>query len=152
MKHAFLVDTNHISALINPVSRVRERLFQAHRTGARFRTCVPIICEVEVGIQDSSHVESYRRQLKQLTRKVKLIPLDVAIAQQYGEIFRELRRVGRPMSQVDMMLAALARHTGWTSLPAIVTSKRYLTSVRRIGCSDPHSPPTSLRNLEMSLL
>jgi predicted nucleic acid-binding protein len=61
MKRTFLVDTNHLSALINPVSRLRERLFQEHRTGGRFRSCVPVICEVEVGIQDSSHAESYRR-------------------------------------------------------------------------------------------
>src|SRR5439155_25291093 len=99
MRRTFLVDTNHISAAINPISRLRERLYQEHRQGARFRTCVPVICELEVGIQDSSHVDSYRRQLKQLIRKVKLIPLESTLARRYGEVFRELRSQGRAMSQ-----------------------------------------------------
>lgn len=118
MRHVFLVDTNHLSAAINPVSPVRERFYQQHRLGARFRTCIPVICEIEVGIQDSSHLDSYRRQLQQLLRKVKLVPLESTLAQVYGEVYRELRRIGRPMSQVDMMLAALVRQSGWTLLTA----------------------------------
>lgn len=116
MKRNFLVDTNHLSAAINPASPVRERLYQQHRQGARFRTCIPVLCEIEVGIQDSSHVDSYRRQLKLLVRKVKLVPLEPAVAQGYGEIYRELRRIGRALSQVDMILAAMVRHSKWTFL------------------------------------
>jgi predicted nucleic acid-binding protein len=118
MRRTFLVDTNHLSAAINPISVVRERLYQQHRQGARFRTCIPVICELEVGVQDSPHADSYRRQLKHLVRKVKLIPLDLTLAQGYGEVFRELRRLGRPLSQVDMMLAAMVRNTKWTLLTA----------------------------------
>jgi predicted nucleic acid-binding protein len=40
----------------------------------------------------------------------------MARIQCYGEIYRELRRVGRVLSQVDMMLAAMARLSKWTSL------------------------------------
>jgi len=116
MSRTFLVDTNHLSAAINPVSKVRERLYQQHRNGSRLRTCVPVLCEIEVGIQDSSHLEAYRRQLKQIIRKVKLVPLEPALAQLYGEVYRELRRKGRAMSQVDMMLAALVRQMKWTLL------------------------------------
>jgi tRNA(fMet)-specific endonuclease VapC len=118
MSRTFLVDTNHLSAAINPVSHVRERLYQQHRKGARFRTCIPVVCEIEVGIQDSSHVDSFRRQLKHLLRKVKLVPLELAMTQAYGEVYRELRRIGRALSQVDMLLAAMARHLKWTLLTA----------------------------------
>ena len=116
MKRAFLVDTNHLSAAINPVSRLRDRLVREHRKGARFRTCVPVLCELEAGIQDSRHIESYRRQLGHLLGKVKLIPMELAVAQGFGEIYLDLRRRGRPLSQVDMMLAALARQTKFTLL------------------------------------
>jgi tRNA(fMet)-specific endonuclease VapC len=118
MKRTHLLDTNHLSAAINPVSPLRERLYQQHRQGARFRTCIPVLCEIEVGIQDSSHVDSYRRQLKLLLRKVKLVPLEPSMAQEYGAIFRELRQIGRPLSQVDMILAAIVRETKWTLLTA----------------------------------
>jgi len=116
MMRTFLVDTNHLSAAINPVSPLRERLVQQHRQGARFRTCIPVVCEIEIGIQDCRHLDSYRRQLVQLIRKVKLVPLEPAMAQAYGEIYRELRRMGRVLSQVDMMLAAMVRLSKWTLL------------------------------------
>lgn len=118
MRRTYLMDTNHLGAAINPVSRLRERLYLQHRQGTRFRTCIPVICELEVGIQDSTHVESYRQQLNHLLRKVKLVPLEVAVAQRYGEVFRELRASGRALSQVDMMLAAMTRHLHWTLLTA----------------------------------
>jgi tRNA(fMet)-specific endonuclease VapC len=118
MRRTFLLDTNHLSAAINPVSPVRERLYQQHRQGARFRTCIPVICEIEVGIQDSSHVDSYRRQLKHLLRKVKLVPLELTMTQDYGQVYRELRHSGRALSQVDMLLAAMVRHSKWTLLTA----------------------------------
>ena len=116
MKRIFLLDANHLGAAINPISPLRDRLHQQHRQGVRFRTCIPVICEVEVGIQDSSHVDSYRRQLNHLIRKVKLIPLEFDIVQHYGQVYRELRRIGRVLSQVDMLLAALVRHLKWTLL------------------------------------
>jgi predicted nucleic acid-binding protein len=118
MKRSYLLDTNHVSAAINPVSMLRDRLYQQHRQGARLRTCIPVLCEIEVGIQDSAHADSYRRQLKHLIRKVKLVPLELATAQHYGEVFRELRHLGRALSQVDILLAAMVRHSNWTLLTA----------------------------------
>ncbi len=116
MKRVYLVDTNHLGAAINPVSRLRERIYQEHRKGIRFRTCVPVLCELEAGIQDSSHVASFRRHLSHVLRKMTLVPLDPSIARAYGQIFLELRRRGRPLSQVDTMLAAIAREMNVTLL------------------------------------
>ena len=118
MSRLYLLDTNHISAAINPVSRLRERISEKHRQGARFRTCIPVLCEIEVGIQDSAHLESYRRQLKHLIQRVKLVPLELPVVQEYGQIYRHLRSIGRAMSQVDMVVAALARHSNWVLLTA----------------------------------
>jgi hypothetical protein len=50
----FLLDTNHVSEAIRPVSRVRERIDQSHRAGVRVGTCVPVLCELEVAIQSSA--------------------------------------------------------------------------------------------------
>jgi predicted nucleic acid-binding protein len=99
-------------------SRLRSALFSSADHRKCFRTCVPVICEIEVGIQDSSHANSCRRQLTHLLRKVKLVPLELGMAHDYGEVYRELRGVGRAMSQVDMMLAAMVRHWKWTLLTA----------------------------------
>lgn len=126
MSRIYLLDTNHVSAAINPVSALRDRIVRRHRQGTRFRTCVPVLCELEVGIQDSSHVDSYRRQLIHLSRKVKVVPLEIGLAQEYGQVFRELRAQGRPMSQVDMLLAAMVRRAKWT----LLTSDRDFEAVK----------------------
>jgi tRNA(fMet)-specific endonuclease VapC len=45
----------------------------------------------------------------QLLRHARLWPLDQDTTRLYGTVFNELRRQGRALSQVDIMLAALAR-------------------------------------------
>jgi tRNA(fMet)-specific endonuclease VapC len=49
-----------------------------------------------------------------LLARVRLWPLEREVAPEYGDVFRELRSHGRVLSQVDMMLAALARRMDLT--------------------------------------
>jgi predicted nucleic acid-binding protein len=105
----YLLDCNHLSAALRKVSRVRDQIHQGRRAGYRFITCSPVLCELEVGIQQTSHVEDNRRRLAQLLRHVRVWPLDTDTTRLYGAVYSELRRLGRAFSQVDMMLAALAR-------------------------------------------
>lgn len=112
----YLLDGNHLSAALRKVSPVRERIHQGRRAGHRFISCYPVLCELEVGIQQTSKPEEYRQRLTQLLRHVRLWPLDGETAQLYGAIYIELRRLGRALSQVDMMLATLARQHKLTLL------------------------------------
>jgi tRNA(fMet)-specific endonuclease VapC len=105
----YLLDCNHLSAALRKVSSVRERIHQARRAGHRFISCYPVLCELEVGIQQTPKPEENRRRLAQLLRHVRLWPLDGDTARHYGAVFIELRGQGRVLSQVDMMLAALGR-------------------------------------------
>jgi tRNA(fMet)-specific endonuclease VapC len=98
-----------MSAAIRPVSPVRDRMEQAYRAGFRFATCVPVLCELEVGIQQTADPEAYRRRLRHLLGIVRVWPLDRPLARIYGEIYHELRRQGRVLAPVDRILAALAR-------------------------------------------
>jgi tRNA(fMet)-specific endonuclease VapC len=110
----FLLDTNHVSEALRPVSRVRDRIGQLRLQGIRVGTCVPVLCELEAAFPPSSRGQKYRRALKRLLGRVRLWPLDYEISPLYGEVFRELRSRGRVLSQVDMLQAALARHMGFT--------------------------------------
>ena len=60
--------------------------------------------------------EDNRRRLAQLLRHVRLWPLDAETARLYGTVYLEWRRRGRALSQVDMLLAALARQHKLTVL------------------------------------
>ena len=110
----FLLDTNHLSEALQPVSRVRDRIGQLRLTGTRVVTCIPVLCELEAALPSGDRGRAYRRALQRLLGRARLWPLERETALLYGEIFKELRRRGRVLSQVDMMLAALARQKDLT--------------------------------------
>jgi tRNA(fMet)-specific endonuclease VapC len=112
----YLLDNNHMSAALRKVSPVRTRIQQERKAGHRFISCYPVLCELEVGIQQTVDPDANRRRLIQLLRHVRLWPFDADSVRLYGEIYLELRGQGRVLSQVDMMLAALARQHKLTVL------------------------------------
>ncbi len=114
----YLLDTNHLSFAIEPVSRVRERIFQVRRQGIRVGTCVPVLCELEVGLQQMTRPDHPRPSLENLLRRIRLWPIEKPVARLYGTIFLDLRSRGRALSQVDIMLAALAKFMKLTILTA----------------------------------
>lgn len=114
----WLLDTNHLSAALKPRSPLRDRIEQACHSGERVGTCVPVLCEWEAGIQALEREESYRRALHQLLKRVRVWPIEVQVARLYREVYQDLRSRGRVLSQVDMMLAALANAMGLTILSA----------------------------------
>ena len=113
---AYLLDTNHLGQAITKTSNVRRRLGAVRKAGQRLGTCVPALCEIEVGIRQVRYPDEYRLNLKRLLCHVKVWPLDLETAQRYGEIYHRLRQSGRTLSQVDMMLASLARQMRLTLL------------------------------------
>jgi predicted nucleic acid-binding protein len=110
----FLLDTNHLSDALRPVSRVRDRIGQLRHVGARVGTCIPVLCELEAALPSGERGGAYRRALLRLLGRVRVWPLEREAAHRYGEIYRELRKLGRVLSQVDIMLAALARQMDLT--------------------------------------
>jgi tRNA(fMet)-specific endonuclease VapC len=114
----YLLDTNHVSDAIRRVSRLRDRIQQARRLGARFGTCIPVLCELEAGIQQTARPDSARQTLNRLLRDVRIWPIDRDVAVVWGAVFNELRRQGRSLSQTDIALVALARSRGLTLLTA----------------------------------
>src|SRR5687767_4960000 len=105
----YLLDCNHLSAAINRVSPLRDRILRTRRSGTRFVGCYPVLCELEVGILQTPRPEENYQRLSQLLRQVRIWPLDAGTTRLYGITYIELRQKGRVLSQVDMMLAALAR-------------------------------------------
>jgi tRNA(fMet)-specific endonuclease VapC len=105
----YLLDCNHLSPALRRTSPLRNRILQSRLAGNRFICCVPVLCELEAGIQQTPKPDENRRRLNQLLLHVRLWPLDLETTRNYGAIYLELRRKGCVQSQVDMMLAALAR-------------------------------------------
>jgi tRNA(fMet)-specific endonuclease VapC len=114
----YLLDTNHVGNAIRKTSHFRDRLHRMTRSGYRFGCCVPVLCELEVGIQQRADFAITYRRLHTLLNIIRIWPIDVSLARIYGEIANELIRHGRVLSQVDIMLAALAKQMNLTLLTA----------------------------------
>jgi len=113
---AFLLDTNHVGMAVDRASVVGQRIFKARLAGVRLGTCLPVLCEIEAGMRQVRHKVKYRRDLNHLLLQLRLWPIDLKTARNYGDIYTELRRRGRVLSQVDIMVAALARQLKLTVL------------------------------------
>ena len=105
----YLLDTNHTGHAVTANSAVRQRIAELRAGGIKVGTCVPVLCEIEAGIQQVNQPDAYRLNLDRLLRQVRIRPVDRSTAQIYGVIHHDLKRRGRVLSQVDMILAALSR-------------------------------------------
>ncbi len=124
----YLLDTNHVGHAVTPGSMVRKRIAELRPSGNKIGTCVPVLCEIEAGIQQVSHPEAYRLNLERLLRQVRIWPIDRVTAQYYGAIHHDLKQRGRVLSQVDMILAALCRQMNLS----LVTSDQDFSALKEV--------------------
>jgi predicted nucleic acid-binding protein len=72
----FLLDTNHLSSAMRPGSALRERLQWFRERGAAVGTCVPALCELEVGVQQVRDPATYRKVLARFLSRLRIWDLD----------------------------------------------------------------------------
>jgi predicted nucleic acid-binding protein len=112
----YLLDTNHIGLAVDRTSLVGQRIVEDRLAGIRLRTCLPVLCEIEAGLRQVRRKAKYRLDLTHLLVQLRLWPIDLKTARIFGDIYMELRRVGRVLSQVDIMIASLVRQMKFTIL------------------------------------
>lgn len=112
----YLLDTNHLGAALEKDSPVYKRILTARRNGKRVGTCTGVICELAVGIEQTARRDANWKALRVRLRQLRVWPIDLETARVYGRVYGELRANGRVLSQVDMMVAALARRMDLTVL------------------------------------
>src|SRR6266436_3821318 len=133
---AYLLDTNHVGMAVDRTSIVAQRIFEARLAGMRFGTCMPVLCEVEAGMRQVRHKLKYRRNLNHLLLQMRLWAIDLKTTHIYGDLYMELRQRGRALSQVDIMIAALARQMKLT----ILTTDRDFEALPDIRTADWSQP------------
>ena len=62
--------------------------------GATVGTCIPALCELEVGACQVRDPASYRKALARLLTTLRIWPLDEKTAFLYGDIYHQLRQRG----------------------------------------------------------
>lgn len=109
-----LLDANHFGLAVRAGSPILARIKSELGRGLKVGTCIPVLCEIEVGACNVTDPLEYHRGIQRALRHVRLWPLTETTARFYGEIANDLRRRGRALSQVDIMLGALCRELDLT--------------------------------------
>jgi tRNA(fMet)-specific endonuclease VapC len=122
----YLLDTGIASDCINRRHGVDLRVRTARIRGDRVGLGIPVLAELCAGIELSETRERNFHQLRNWLPFFRLWPFDRAAAEEYGRVFANLQRRGRPMQQVDIQLAAIALSLGNCT---IVSSDRDLAAV-----------------------
>jgi tRNA(fMet)-specific endonuclease VapC len=132
VKSGYLLDTNHVGLAVRTASTIRDKIKELRSTGARIGTCTPVLCEIEAGIQQVNDPAQYRLNLNRLLNEIRIWPIDESTALLYGQIHQSLKKRGRVLSQVDIMVAALAMQMDLV----VVTSDRDFSAVEDISVED----------------
>lgn len=108
----YLLDSNAVTSLINQREPFIQRVRESRLHGGRIGICEPVVAELHYGLALSTSREENIVRLRRGLSGLIVWPLDRRASELYGEIAAELRRRGRPMQVIDMLLAAIASSLG----------------------------------------
>jgi tRNA(fMet)-specific endonuclease VapC len=109
----YLLDTNiciYIAKHHPPAVRAR---FARH-AASELAMSVITLGELRHGAEKSQAREKALTTLQEIAGSVQVVPLTEAAGQHYGQIRADLERVGLPIGNNDLWIAAHARSEGWT--------------------------------------
>jgi tRNA(fMet)-specific endonuclease VapC len=108
----YLLDTGTAQGFINRRDGIPERADAVRQGGNRIGICTPVLGELWAGIEGSATRERNTQRLRRALSRLIVWPYTNDATTEYGRVFAELRRIGRPMQQIDIMIAAIAFSLG----------------------------------------
>ena len=139
MSRRYLLDSGPAGDCIFRRRGIFERAREARSRGAKIGIGMPILGELVGGVEASATRDANWPILCRGLSTFVLWPFDPAAAWEYGRLYAELRRLGRPMQQIDIQIAAIALTLGNCT---VVTTDSDLTAVPGL-CTEnwAESPP-----------
>ena len=98
--------------------------------GHKIGTGIPVVAELLAGTEYSTSRDSNLDTVNRNLGLFKLWPFTVEAAREYSRLWAELRRGGRTIQTVDLMIAAIAITLGGCT---VVTSDSDLSAVPRLN-------------------
>jgi tRNA(fMet)-specific endonuclease VapC len=126
----YLFDSGAMSVFLDRRGPLVDRVRHERKNGNRIGTAIPIVAELFYGLHFSSTRDKNLIRLRRGISELIVWPFDLAAAEEYGRIGFELRKLGRPMQVVDVMVAAIAMTLGNCT---VVTTDHDLESVPKLS-------------------
>lgn len=105
----FLLDTGIAGDFLDARYGVDVRGQAEIRKGNAVGVCMPGLAELFAGAAGSDRPEDRKAELRIGLRKLRCWPFDILAAEEFGAIRARLKRMGRPISPIDMQIAAVAK-------------------------------------------
>ena len=112
MTRRYLLDSGPAGDFIFRRRGVFERAREMRQRGARIGIVAPVLGEIVGGVEASTTREENWDIMCRGLATLILWPFDSVAAWEYGRLYAELRRIGRPMQQIDIQIAAIALTLG----------------------------------------
>lgn len=112
----YLLDTNHVSAMLEEHPVLTRRL--AAQPDSELGIGMPSLAELWFMVYNSRRLEENARELETVLDELSLWDFGEEAAKEFGRIKADLRRMGRPIPDVDAQIAAIARLNGLIVLTA----------------------------------
>lgn len=112
----FILDTGIAGLYLDRKRGVFETAATELARGNRVGIAAPVLAELAFRAEGSPLRDRNLLRLRQALQVWKLWLVDTAAAFEYGRIAFELKRIGRPIGQNDMMIAAVAMALGNTTV------------------------------------
>lgn len=124
--------------ILTPLAeRIRRHIEQHLRDGATIYISKVTVCELEFGAQKTSDPVRERRALYKILAPFDLVDGDaVNLPRHYGEVRRDLERVGQPIGAMDIMIAAHARALSATLVSNNVQKFTKVTGLNVVNWAD----------------
>ena len=131
MEECYLLDTNIASHLIKGTSAAVD---QHAEKVSNSQLAVSTVTEGELrfGAARLPHATRLHALIEDFFLRVSILPWDSAAALHYGHLRASLERDGRPMGNLDTMIAAHALALGAT----LVTNDRAFTRIKKLKIED----------------
>ena len=112
----FILDMGIAALHLDRTRGVFERAATEVARGNRFGIAAPAFAELAFRAEGSPHQDRNLLRLRQALHAWKPWLVDTAAAFEYGRLAFELKTIGRPMGQNDIMIAAIALSPGNTTI------------------------------------
>jgi tRNA(fMet)-specific endonuclease VapC len=104
----YLLDTGIAGEMIEKRGKVPDRVRAARRTGGRIGIGIPVLAELYYGVEYSESRDKSMQKLRTALSGMIIWPFNEIAAAEFGRLRADLRRRGRPMQVIDIMIAAIA--------------------------------------------
>lgn len=130
MTRLYLLDTNTVSDLIKRHPQVTQHLLAV----PMHSVCISAITagELAFGLAKRPEAVALKAAVNEFLRRVEVLPWDAAVAQTYGALRAQMQSKGKPLTALDMQIAAHAVHVKAT----LITSDHAFLHIDQLMVED----------------